>query len=143
MGWGICGLQRRFACWTAPSAGCSCASLAGRSGGPREECLTALGEGLQTAGEKPTLLIRSSRGAALAGEDVARGLFPSTLSFVETLRVSHFIRANKKSPLSRALFNGAPERSRTSDPQIRSLILYPTELLARTLGQTRDNTGKF
>jgi hypothetical protein len=28
--------------------------------------------------------------------------------------------------------NGAPERIRTSDPQIRSLVLYPAELRART-----------
>ena len=28
-------------------------------------------------------------------------------------------------------FNGAPERIRTSDPQIRSLVLYPAELRAR------------
>ena len=27
--------------------------------------------------------------------------------------------------------NGAPERIRTSDPQIRSLMLYPAELRAR------------
>ena len=27
-------------------------------------------------------------------------------------------------------FNGAPERIRTSDPQIRSLVLYPAELRA-------------
>ena len=27
--------------------------------------------------------------------------------------------------------NGAPERIRTSDPQIRSLVLYPAELRAR------------
>ncbi len=29
------------------------------------------------------------------------------------------------------LCNGAPERIRTSDPQIRSLMLYPAELRAR------------
>ena len=29
------------------------------------------------------------------------------------------------------LENGAPERIRTSDPQIRSLVLYPAELRAR------------
>src|SRR4051794_16484758 len=28
-------------------------------------------------------------------------------------------------------FDGAPERIRTSDPQIRSLVLYPAELRAR------------
>ncbi len=27
--------------------------------------------------------------------------------------------------------NGAPERIRTSDPQIRSLVLYPAELRVR------------
>ena len=36
---------------------------------------------------------------------------------------------------AKALFllgkNGAPERIRTSDPQIRSLVLYPAELRAR------------
>jgi hypothetical protein len=30
--------------------------------------------------------------------------------------------------------NGAPERIRTSDPQIRSLVLYPAELRARCEG---------
>ena len=29
---------------------------------------------------------------------------------------------------------GAPERIRTSDPQIRSLVLYPAELRARLKG---------
>ena len=29
--------------------------------------------------------------------------------------------------------NGAPERIRTSDPQIRSLMLYPAELRARSV----------
>lgn len=29
--------------------------------------------------------------------------------------------------------SGAPERIRTSDPQIRSLVLYPAELRARSL----------
>ena len=29
--------------------------------------------------------------------------------------------------------NGAPERIRTSDPQIRSLVLYPAELRARAV----------
>ncbi len=32
--------------------------------------------------------------------------------------------------------NGAPERIRTSDPQIRSLVLYPAELRARLEGAT-------
>jgi hypothetical protein len=34
--------------------------------------------------------------------------------------------------------NGAPERIRTSDPQIRSLVLYPAELRARAV----DAEGK-
>ena len=29
-------------------------------------------------------------------------------------------------------FNGAPGRTRTSDPQIRNLVLYPAELRALT-----------
>ena len=33
--------------------------------------------------------------------------------------------------------NGAPERIRTSDPQIRSLVLYPAELRAPTLRRLR------
>ena len=33
--------------------------------------------------------------------------------------------------------NGAPERIRTSDPQIRSLVLYPAELRARAAGVFR------
>jgi hypothetical protein len=32
--------------------------------------------------------------------------------------------------------NGAPERIRTSDPQIRSLVLYPAELRAPGAGRT-------
>src|SRR5690606_25200827 len=32
--------------------------------------------------------------------------------------------------------DGAPERIRTSDPQIRSLVLYPAELRARLEGAT-------
>jgi integrase len=34
------------------------------------------------------------------------------------------------------LKNGAPERIRTSDPQIRSLVLYPAELRARNVTET-------
>ena len=34
-------------------------------------------------------------------------------------------------PSERPVFIGAPERIRTSDPQIRSLVLYPAELRAR------------
>ncbi len=39
--------------------------------------------------------------------------------------------------------NGAPERIRTSDPQIRSLVLYPAELRARaaTWGQKTAGVG--
>ena len=39
--------------------------------------------------------------------------------------------------------NGAPGRIRTSDPQIRSLVLYPAELRARGAGkrQGRDIRG--
>jgi hypothetical protein len=33
--------------------------------------------------------------------------------------------------------NGAPERIRTSDPQIRSLVLYPAELRARAASEKR------
>ena len=32
----------------------------------------------------------------------------------------------------RPFINGAPERIRTSDPQIRSLVLYPAELRVQT-----------
>ena len=32
------------------------------------------------------------------------------------------------------LENGAPEKIRTPDPQIRSLVLYPAELRAQRLG---------
>ena len=34
--------------------------------------------------------------------------------------------------------NGAPERIRTSDPQIRSLVLYPAELRARRRSCSRQ-----
>ena len=37
---------------------------------------------------------------------------------------------------------GAPERIRTSDPQIRSLVLYPAELRARGSGRTLLKSGK-
>jgi hypothetical protein len=40
--------------------------------------------------------------------------------------------AKKKGRFRVPIFYGAPERIRTFDPQIRSLILYPTELRART-----------
>ena len=36
--------------------------------------------------------------------------------------------------------NGAPERIRTSDPQIRSLVLYPAELRARCGGSAPKRT---
>ena len=39
--------------------------------------------------------------------------------------------------LERELSNGAPERIRTSDPQIRSLMLYPAELRARISASRR------
>ena len=32
--------------------------------------------------------------------------------------------------------NGAPKRNRTSDPQIRSLMLYPAELWARDASES-------
>ena len=47
-------------------------------------------------------------------------------------------RANR--PLIRSSENGAPERIRTSDPQIRSLVLYPAELRARGRGNGRRAT---
>ena len=37
--------------------------------------------------------------------------------------------------------NGAPERIRTSDPQIRSLVLYPAELRARSAGAVNAVSG--
>src|SRR5438270_723757 len=36
---------------------------------------------------------------------------------------------------------GAPERIRTSDPQIRSLVLYPTELRARRNGGSEASSA--
>ena len=36
---------------------------------------------------------------------------------------------------------GAPERSRTPNPQIRSLVLYPVELRALSLPQGRGEGG--
>lgn len=42
---------------------------------------------------------------------------------------------------SLVLANGAPERIRTSDPQIRSLVLYPAELRAR-IAQGRPPEGR-
>ena len=38
---------------------------------------------------------------------------------------------NKKGAEAPCLIDGAPGRIRTSDPQVRSLVLYPTELRAR------------
>ena len=38
--------------------------------------------------------------------------------------------SHERSELARDMENGAPERIRTSDPQIRSLVLYPAELRA-------------
>ena len=35
------------------------------------------------------------------------------------------------------ILNGAPGRIRTSDPLVRSQILYPTELRARVIGGER------
>ena len=37
--------------------------------------------------------------------------------------------------------NGAPERIRTSDPQIRSLVLYPAELRVRVAPVTVRGAG--
>ena len=37
--------------------------------------------------------------------------------------------------------NGAPERIRTSDPQIRSLVLYPAELRAPAVAAFRRPHG--
>lgn len=39
--------------------------------------------------------------------------------------------SNKKGAEAPCLSDGAPGRIRTSDPQVRSLVLYPTELRAR------------
>ena len=40
------------------------------------------------------------------------------------------------------LSSGAPERIRTSDPQIRSLVLYPAELRARRLQASGQQPGR-
>src|SRR5690606_25369349 len=40
-------------------------------------------------------------------------------------------KASPRHEFSLLFENGAPERIRTSDPQIRSLVLYPAELRAR------------
>ena len=42
----------------------------------------------------------------------------------------------------RRVYSGAPERSRTPSPQIRSLMLYPIELLAQmNLVAMKDGVG--
>jgi hypothetical protein len=43
--------------------------------------------------------------------------------------------------LSRLQENGAPERSRTPNPQIRSLVLYPIELRAPAAKRAGDSGG--
>ena len=54
-----------------------------------------------------------------------------TVRTVLPMRYPHFNAPNS----FRAMYlkrNGAPERIRTPNPQIRSLVLYPVELRART-----------
>ena len=56
-------------------------------------------------------------------------------------------------PRNLAVPNGAPDRSRTYNPQIRSLMLYPVELQAQSLkrqllyhirdGRARGVAGSF
>ena len=50
------------------------------------------------------------------------------------------VRAEAGCSANSARENGAPERIRTSDPQIRSLVLYPAELRAR--GVPRERQGR-
>ena len=56
------------------------------------------------------------------------GLLPETLPLTTA---PPEVRSGKEKAMSENEFNGAPERIRTSDPQIRSLVLYPAELRAR------------
>ncbi len=51
--------------------------------------------------------------------------------------------AGGRSGLWTMLKNGAPERIRTSDPQIRSLVLYPAELRARSKPRTCDGKARW
>ncbi len=50
-------------------------------------------------------------------------------------------RARKMQATDMKKGNGAPERIRTSDPQIRSLVLYPAELRARLEALARQRRG--
>ena len=49
----------------------------------------------------------------------------------KTVKIGDFLHG------SRVLSDGAPERIRTADPQIRSLVLYPAEL--RALDSAAEN----
>ena len=65
-----------------------------------------------------------------------KGIEPRTLAGATAPRrgSAALAEAAREARLPRAMRNGAPERIRTSDPQIRSLVLYPAELRARLEG---------
>jgi hypothetical protein len=73
------------------------------------------------------------------GPDEIRILGPK-----QALAEVSFRETSRPAPWCPALtVNGAPERIRTSDPQIRSLMLYPAELRARDNGSGLDGRHRL
>jgi hypothetical protein len=64
---------------------------------------------------------------------VLGGLTAGTLDFMAAMGIYHLSAQTVGKSIACGWFgNGAPGTIRTSDPQIRSLMLYPAELRART-----------
>ncbi len=82
------------------------------------------------------MFLLPSLGAKLAAKLPARRYFAGGLAIVGGADLLLALEARGLSAPT-AIWeiggNGAPERIRTSDPQIRSLVLYPAELRARAV----------
>ena len=74
---------------------------------------------------------RRPRGRGIPGHGVARGGGLGGRVAASSAGLLCMTLVSPRSPASRrSVKNGAPERSRTPNPQIRSLVLYPVELRA-------------
>ncbi len=82
--------------------------------------LTSIAQWYAVAKDELRFFFRSLVGVRLLPSPLPM-CFPSQIS---GKRISDALQANSLKE------NGAPERIRTSDPQIRSLVLYPAELRA-------------
>src|SRR5690606_12647217 len=86
----------------------------------------------ETPGTGPGSMMGLATMARSTGSSDARGpATPRRAGGANDERTAECKKANGGTVGLRAVCNGAPGRIRTSDPQVRSLVLYPAELRAR------------